>query len=165
MKKLIKLSAYAFLFTSLLVGCSSDGTAEDVLSTDPDDVLIDPDTGVVIEPAIIRLTEGGDPTDIFFAEATGEAGETVEGRVIFTTTTDAQKRLYVTQTLPDGTTEPFVIEELSNRGTKADGSIDLDGDNTDALDFTFTLNVPDNLEDGSFVYNFWSTSGLSLIHI
>ena len=54
---------------------------------------------------------------------------------------------------------PFIIPELSNRGTKADDSIDLDGDVQESIEFPFTLNVPTAVEDGSIIYTFWSTTG------
>jgi len=41
---------------------------------------------------------------------------------------------------------------------KADGSIDLDGATKKEIDFTFNLSVPD-IENGSIVYSFWTTTG------
>ena len=144
------LSAFVF------VGCSSEDEVEDTLGTvDP----IDPGTGE--EFATINLTEGGAATDVFYDLAEGEAGSTVKGRVIFTTNGGTQRRLYVTQTLPGGSTESeaFVVEGLTNKELKADGSIDLDGQATEGFDFTFDLNVPSDVTDGSIIYNFWSTTG------
>ena len=151
MRKLFKFKNLAYLLAAglTLSSCSSEDETEELIGT------VDPTSA----SATIRLTEEGAADDIFYDEATGEAGGTVEGRVVFTTISDKQKRLYITQTTPDGVTEPFEIPELSNKSTKADGSIDLDGEATGALDFTFTLNVPSSLEDGSYVYNFWSTTG------
>lgn len=156
MKNLIKWSSIAFLSALTLVGCSSEDEVNDTIgTTDP----IDPVTGEAI--ATINLTEGTADTDIFYALATGEAGETVPGRVIFTTAGGTQRRLYVTQTLPGGSSESevFVVDGLTNKELKADGSIDLDGEAKEGFDFTFNLNVPSSVTDGSIIYNFWSTNG------
>ncbi len=135
-----------------ITSCSSDNT--DVVQTNPDEIID--------ETATIRLTEGGSPDDMFVAEVLGEAGETARGRVIFTTTNGTQRRLYVTQTLPGGTPEPFVIPtdtRVQRRLTKPDGSIDLDDSNKQSFDFTFDLLVPNTMDEGEIVYNFWSTTG------
>ena len=102
MKNLIKWSSIAFLSALTLVGCSSEDEIENVIGT------IDPTE----EIATINLTEDGADTDIFYALATGEAGQTVPGRVIFTTAGGTQRRLYVTQTLPGGSSESevFVVD-------------------------------------------------------
>lgn len=148
MKNFIKWSSIAFLSALTLVGCSSD--SDDVLGTDPEEA--------VDETATIRITEGGAADDKFTAEINGEAGGTVEGRVIFTTTEGTQRRLYITQTLPGESAMPFEIPTLTNKSTKADDSIDLDADATDGFDYTFDLNVPTDV-NGAIVYNFWSTTG------
>jgi len=152
-KTFLKFSLLLSSATLCLVSCSSDNT--EILETSTGE---EPTS----ESATIRLTEGGSADDIFFAEVSGEAGGTVNGRVIFTTTDRRQRRLYVTQTLPGGTPEPFVIPteaSVQRRLTKPDGSIDLDDDNRDAFDFTFDLQVPNTMENGEIVYNFWSTTG------
>lgn len=153
MKNLLKWGLLASLSIFTLTGCSSEDAVEDVLGTDPDTP--------VDEIATINLTEGGAATDEFYALALGEAGETVKARVIFKTNGGTQRRLYVTQTLPGGSSESevFVVEGLTNKELKADGSIDLDGEAKEGFDFTFDLNVPSNVNDGSIIYNFWSTNG------
>ena len=167
MKKTFKIGLLsillgAFAFTS----CEGEGTVDDVFN--PDDVIIDEDAGEdefgnPIDTdgnsiAEIRLTEGGAADDKISTIIEGEAGGTVTGLVVFTSTTK-QRRLYVTETLPGESAMPLVIPELSNRGTKADDSIDLDGDIQESIEFPFTLNVPNSIEDGSIIYNFWSTTG------
>lgn len=139
----------AILAMAFLVGCDSDNT--DVIETD----TIDPPS----EVSTIRFTEGGSIDDKATASVSGVAGETAEARVIFTTTDSKQRRLYVTQTLPGEGAMPFVVPGLTNKGTKADGSIDLDADVTKTLDFTFDLNVPSDVSDGSIEYHFWTTTG------
>ncbi len=153
MKKL-KLSLVALLGAMAFVSCGGDGDSEDVLGTGNNG---DNNGGNTAIPTI-RITEGGSTDDIFVAEANGEAGTTTQARVIFTTVDKKQRRLYVTRSEFGGTPEPLVIPELGNKGTKKDGSIDLDGDTKKVLDFTFDLPVP-NDKDGEIVYNFWSTTG------
>ncbi len=158
MKNLLKWGLLASLSIFTFTGCSSEDTTEDILGTEDPTDPTDP-ADPVVEVATIMLTEGGAADDVFYAEAEGEAGGTVDGRVIFTATNDKQKRLYVTQTLPGGSPEPFPIAGLTSKELKADQSIDLDGELEDGFDFTFTLDVPNSVNDGSIVYNFWSTSG------
>ena len=155
MKRIFKQKSQliAMLFVGLMIGCSSDDTA--VLDTDNGGDGGGPTTP---ETATIRVTEGGASDDNFSAEAMGIAGETTPGRVIFTTTNSTQRRMYVTQQLPGEGAMIFDLP-LTNKGTKADGSIDLDGDNRSALDFTFDLNVPSDISDGAIVYQFWTTTG------
>lgn len=153
-KSLLKISLLAIGVGISLNSCTSDNT--DILQTDPSN------GGSATTTATIRLTEGGAADDIFFAEANGEAGSTIPGRVVFTTTSGTQRRLYVTQTLPGGTPEPFVIPtdpSVQRRLTKPDGSIDLDDENKDMFDFTFDLQVPNTMDNGKIIYNFWSTTG------
>ncbi len=152
MKNLFKPLLTILSLGLAMASCSSDNA--DVVQTNPDE---DIDT-----TATIRLTEGGSADDMFSAEVLGKAGDTARGRVVFTTTDGTQRRLYVTQTLPGGTPEPFVIPteaSVQRRLTKPDGSIDLDDSNKDSFDFTFDLLVPDTTSEGEIVYNFWSTTG------
>ncbi len=146
--KNFKLGLVALLGALSIISCSSD--AEDVLGSG--------NNGADENTPTIRITEGGATDDIFVATATGEAGTIVQGRVIFTTTDSKQRRLYVTKSEFGSSAEPIVIEELSKKGTKADGSIDLDGDTKKTLDFVFDLDVPTDA-NGEIIYNFWSTTG------
>jgi len=149
---LLKSSLIGLSLAATVVSCGSDDNT-DIIETNPD----------VIPSATINITEGGSASDVLFAEAQGEAGGTVNGRVIFTTTEGTQRRLYVTQTLPGGTPEPFMVltdtRTQQRRLTKPDGSIDLDNGNKDEFDFSFTLQVPSTMAEGEVVYNFWSTTG------
>ena len=151
--KFLKCSLILLMSITSFVSCSSD--AEDILGTDEDIHGTDNENTI----ATINLTEGGAASDIFYAEAEGSEGGLVYGRVIFSSPESSMSRLYVTETLPGGSSEPFEIIELNDKSTKADGSIDLSSDSKEALDFTFTLNVPDSVEEGSIVYNFWATTG------
>lgn len=149
----LKSSVIALSLATTLFSCGSD---------DNTDIIETPDGGGAPPSATLRITEGGAADDIVLDRANGTAGGTVNGRVIFTTTDGTQRRLYVTQTLPGGAPEPFVIptdERTQRRLTKPDGSIDLDDANKDAFDFTFTLQVPSSMDNGEIVYNFWSTTG------
>lgn len=153
---LLKTSLVALSLGLSVISCGSDGNT-DIFETDP----ADDDLETV---ATIRLTEGGAADDIFLAEANGEAGSTVKGRVIFNSER-LMKRLYITETMPGGSPQPFVIPGLDKKATKGDGSIDLDKDRADdtdnrkSFDFSFDLQVPENM-NGEIVYNFWTTTGL-----
>ena len=139
------------LFTAgaAIIGCSSD--SDEVLGT-PDD------GGSVTEQGTIRITQGGNDDDKFTAEVTGQVASTTQGRVILKGTDNKQRRLYVTREVPGEPAEPYIIPELDKKSTKADGSIDLDGETKNELDFTFDLDVP-TTTNGSIVYRFWTTSG------
>ena len=152
----LKSSLIALSLAATVVSCGSDDNT-DILKTPGEEAPEDP-TGVT-KSATIKLTEGGATDDIFFAEATGKAGESTKGRVIFTTTDSKQRRLYATKTMPGGTPEPVIVAGLDKKGTKPDGSIDLDKDIKKELDFTFDLEVPTDMTNGEIIYNFWSTTG------
>jgi len=151
---LLKSSLIALSLGLFVTSCGSDGNT-DLIETNPDEIGSN--------TATIRLTEGGASDDIFFAQANGEAGKKVKGRVVFNSD-KLMRRLYVTETMPGGTPEIFVIPGLDKKGTKGDGSIDLDKDRADdtdnrkSFDFSFDLAVPDNM-DGEIQYSFWATTG------
>ncbi len=140
--------------SALLFSCSSD-SSEDVLGTNPEE-----EGGpTTTETATIRVTEGGATDDKFEAMVTGEAGMTAQARVILKGTDKTQRRLYVTKQELGGLAEPFIIPELNNKQKKRDGSIDLTSESKNELDFTFDLDVPTGMTNGSIVYKFWTTSG------
>jgi len=148
---LLKSSVIALSLGLFVTSCGSDNT--DILQT-PGGGDLDPTI------ATIDLTKGGSPDDKFNATATGVAGGTTLGRVKFTSDVN-MNRLYVTRTLPGGEPQPFVFtldKQTVRKLTKSDGSIDLNGDEKKSFDFTFDLEVPDNM-DGDIIYNFWATSG------
>ncbi len=150
----LKSIATVAFASALLFSCSSD-SSEDVLGTNPEE-----EGGLTTtETATIRVTEGGATDDKFEAMVTGEAGMTAQARVILKGTDKTQRRLYVTKQELGGLAEPFIIPELNNKQTKADGSIDLTSESKNELDFTFDLDVPTGMTNGSIIYKFWTTSG------
>lgn len=66
--------------------------------------------------------------------------------------------MYITQNVSGQGEMPFSAFDLFSDDLKADGSIDLDGATKKAIDFTFTLPVPD-IDNGEIVYTFWTTTG------
>ena len=150
----LKSIATVAFASALLFSCSSD-SSEDVLGTNPEE-----EGGpTTTETATIRVTEGGATDDKFEAMVTGEAGMTAQARVILKGTDKTQRRLYVTKQELGGLAEPFIIPELNNKQTKVDGSIDLTSESKNELDFTFDLDVPTGMTNGSIIYKFWTTSG------
>jgi len=158
MRKLnfLKSSLIALSLATTVVSCGDDDNT-DVIKTNPDEVI----------SAFIDITydsskeEGNQRAGTFFATAKGKAGETVKGRVKFTSDKD-MGRLYVTRTLPGSEPEPFVFtldKKTTKKLTKPDGSIDLDKAEKNAFDFSFDLDVPTSTTAGEIVYNFWATSG------
>ena len=131
-----------------VIGCSSD--SDEILGTDDGDDIT--------EEATIRITQGGATDDKFEASVTGAAASTTMGRVILKGDSNKQRRLYVTRERPGEPAEPYIIPELDKKSTKADGSIDLDGETKNELDFTFDLDTP-STDNGEIIYRFWTTSG------
>ncbi|WP_273568133.1 hypothetical protein [Maribacter halichondriae] len=114
------------------------------------------------EVATIVYNEGDPSGNKVTAEASGEVGTSVPGRVIFTSTNTTQRRMYITQNVSGQGDMPFNNFNLNsddlNKVLNADGSIDLDGATKKEIDFTFELPVPD-IDNGSIVYSFWTTRG------
>jgi len=141
-------------------GCSSDDGS--VFDTIPDPT--DPDTENPEETTVATLVfNEADPSkNETTAEASGEVGTKVPGRVIFTSTDITQRRMYITQNISGSGDMPFDDFELEDtdlkKVLKGDGSIDLDGSNKKEIDFTFELPVPD-IDNGVVVYSFWTTTG------
>ncbi len=128
-----------------------------------------PDTSEPTDPetpepmvATIVFNEGDESSNVTSAEASGEAGGTVSGRVIFTATDNKQKRMYITQNISGQGDMPFGSLNLTSdnfeKELNRDGSIDLDGETRMSLDFTFELPVP-QIDNGQIVYKFWTTRG------
>lgn len=147
--------ALAFFATS----CSSDEGNVFETPTEPDQENPDEPGD---EVATLVFNEGDPSNDVFVAEASGEVGTEVPGRVIFTSTATTQRRMYITQNISGGGDMPFNNFDLGDtelkKALKADGSIDLDGATKKAIDFTFDLPVPD-IDNGEIVYSFWTTTG------
>ncbi len=161
MKRLFKspiAKVFTFLSITLFIAsCSSDDTAVFETPDTPDQT--DPDAP---EVATLVFNEGDPSSNIPTASASGEVGTTVPGRVIFTSTDLTQRRLYITQNVLGQGDMPFNNFDLDSddlrKALKADGSIDLDGATKKEIDFTFELPVP-NIDNGSIVYSFWTTTG------
>lgn len=156
LKSPLKIGLLALTLTLFMVGCGSDdGSVFDTLP-DPDP---DPD---MAEPATIVYDEATPANNKVTAEASGEVGTTVPGRVLFTSDATTQRRMYITQNISGQGDMPFNSFNLNsddlNKVLNKDGSIDLDGATKKAIDFTFELPVPD-IDNGKIVYSFWTTKG------
>lgn len=153
-----------FLILSIsffIVNCSSEDT--NVFDTTPDDTEQNNDeTDDTPTVATLVFNEGDTSSNIVIAESSGEAGQTVPGRVIYTSTNTTQRRMYITQNISGQGDMPFNNFDLDSddlkKALKADGSIDLDGATKNEIDFTFDLPVPE-IDNGSIVYSFWTTKG------
>ncbi len=164
LKSPIKFGLLALTLTLFLVGCSSDDGS--VFQTpgggDGSDGGDGGDGGNEPEVATLVFNEADSSQDIKVAEASGEVGTTVPGRVIFTSDASTQRRMYITQNILGQGDMPFNNFNLDSddldKALKADGSIDLDGASKKEIDFTFDLPVP-NVENGQIVYSFWTTRG------
>ena len=114
------------------------------------------------EPATIVFDEANTANNMVTAEASGEVGTTVPGRVLFTSDATTQRRIYITQNISGQGDMPFNSFNLNSddlqKALNADGSIDLDGATKKEIDFTFELPVPD-IDNGQIVYSFWTTRG------
>ncbi|MDB2607191.1 hypothetical protein N9Y48_05385, partial [Zobellia sp.] len=152
-RSVVKSGFAIFALAFMASSCSSDeGSVFDTPTGD------DPGDSI---GATLVINESDDSNDVLFTEAEGEVGTTVPGRIIYTSTSN-QKRLYITQNISGGGEMPFNNFNIEGKdltqALKADGSVDLDGDNQNAIDFTFELPVPD-IDNGEIVYQFWTTTG------
>ena len=163
-KTLLSRVALSTMVFAMVLGTQS-------CSKDDGNVFDTPDTGQeneddpeeeVDDVATLVFNEGDPSNDIFVADASGEAGGVVPGRVIFTSTATTQRRMYITQNIGGGGDMPFNNFDLDSddlkKALKGDGSIDLDGATKKEIDFTFNLPVPD-IDNGEIVYSFWTTTG------
>lgn len=146
--------------TLFATSCSNDDGSVFQTPTEPGD----PDMENPEEPTVATLifNEADPSQNQIEAEASGEVGTTVPGRVIFTSTETTQRRMYITQNVSGTGDMPFNAFDLEDtdlqKELKGDGSIDLDGSNKKDIDFTFELPVPD-IDNGVIVYSFWTTTG------
>ncbi|CAM4106265.1 hypothetical protein ZORO111903_01150 [Zobellia roscoffensis] len=157
-RSVVKSGFAVFALAFMVSSCSSDeGSVFDTVDTDQDDTD-DTDTETV---ATLIINAEDDSNDVLFAEASGEVGTSVPGRIIYTSPTN-QKRLYITQNVSGGGEMPFNNFNIEGKdltkALKGDGSVDLDGDTQKEIDFTFDLPVPD-IDNGEIVYQFWTTTG------
>jgi len=154
-----KFGLAGIIFSLFFVSCATDeGTVFDT----PIDIPTDNPTDNTPEVATIVFNEAVPSSNISSATASGEVGTTVPGRVLFTSDAITQRRMYITQNISGQGDMPFNSFDLEDtelkKVLKADGSIDLDGATKKEIDFTFNLSVPD-IENGSIVYSFWTTTG------
>ncbi|MFC4095123.1 hypothetical protein [Euzebyella saccharophila] len=158
----ITYRAAIMAFSLFAASCSSDdGNVFDTPDI-PQQENPDGEPNEEEEVATLVFNEGDPSNDIVVAEASGEVGTEVPGRVIFTSTDLTQRRMYITQNIGGSGDMPFNNFDLDSddlkKATKADGSIDLDGATKKEIDFTFSLPVPD-IDNGEIVYSFWTTTG------
>jgi len=163
MKKEFRLKITSgFIILALAIFTSSCSSDEGNVFDTPDEPENENPDEPVIEIATLVFNEGDPSKDILVANASGEVGTKVPGRVIFTSTATTQRRMYITQNVSGGGDMPFNNFDLGDtdlkKALKADGSIDLDGASKKEIDFTFELPVP-AIDNGEIVYSFWTTTG------
>ncbi|WKX77533.1 hypothetical protein [Zobellia laminariae] len=155
-RSVVKSGFAIFALAFMASSCSSDEGS--VFDTPIGEEQENPDEETV---ATLIINDSDSSGDILFAEASGEVGTKVPGRIIYTSTSN-QKRLYITQNVSGGGEMPFSNFDIEGKdltkALKGDGSVDLDGDTQKAIDFTFELPVPD-IDNGEIVYQFWTTTG------
>lgn len=159
LKSTLKYGFLVFTLAFFVASCSSDDGS--IFDTPlPDEETGGGDDDPVI--ATIVFNEADSSSNIATADASGEVGTTVPGRIVFTSDATTQRRLYITQNISGQGDMPFNSFALDSddldKVTNNDGSIDLDGATKKAIDFTFELPVPD-IDNGEIVYTFWTTKG------
>ncbi len=148
MRKFSKIKPILFVLAMSLGALSC--TTED----NEDLVIVDPEA---LFDAELFVAEGGNDSRMVTVNVDAETGAAVTSKVQFTTETDAMRRLYITQEVNGAGAEPFVFtsQEVDE---KADGSLDLIGDNKKNFEFQIDLPAP-SMDGGSIVYTFWTTTG------
>jgi len=137
----------AFTFTS----CNSED-ANDIFR---DDDMNPDDNNYQI---IVNPTNAGSSDRT--VDITANAASTVDVKVSYSTDDDNKKmrRIYITKNVFSSNEGPQPFSFPKGIGEKkADGSIDLDGDDKSSFDFTFTFNTPDNPND-VVQYVIWTTN-------
>jgi len=161
-KKLRSKIASGFIVMALAVFATSCSTDDgNVFDTPGENEQENPEEPG-FEGATLVFNEDDPSSNKTSAEASGEVGTKVPGRVIFTTNATTQRRMYITQNISGSGDMPFndfALEDTElKKALKGDGSIDLDGATKKEIDFTFELPVPD-IDNGEIVYSFWTTTG------
>lgn len=148
MNNFFKLKSIAVVFVLALgaFSCSTEDN-EELVITDPE-ALFD---------AELFVAEGGNDSRMVTANVDAETGSSITSKVQFTSTTSTMRRLYITQEVNGAGAEPFVFtsQEVDE---KADGSLDLVGDNGNNFEFQIDLPAP-AMDGGTIVYTFWTTTG------
>ena len=140
-----------FLIAILAFSCSSDDNSDISIPPPGDD---DPVSSFDAE--LFVSSAGGDMREVTVS-ADGSTGMEITSKVQFTNATANMRRLYITESVNGGASEPFVFtsQEVDE---KPDGSLDLVGD--DKENFEFQINLPAPMAEGeSIVYTFWVTNG------
>lgn len=125
-------------------------------TTEDNEELVIVDSEALFDAELV-VDEGGNDSRMVTANVDTETGTTITSRVQFTSTTNAMRRLYITQEVNGEGAEPFVFTSVEV-DEKADGSLDLIGDNKNNFEFQIDLPAP-AMDGGSIVYTFWATTG------
>lgn len=147
MKNLFKLKSIALiLFTSAIVGCSSDNN---------EDIFVGNETE--FDGELTVFSTGGDNRNVLI-NANNVTTSTASVRVAFTSE-EPMRRLYVTRNTANSGAVPF---DFAVSGVtvddKKDGSLDLSSDNRNAFEFVIPFPVPTS-DDSNIVYTLWATTG------
>lgn len=154
MKKLLnyKLLRYsfvaAFIATSLFfTSCADDGN--DVFRTEDDEEITEEESyQITVNPTNADTEERS-------VEIVAEANSLVQVKVSFTGD-NKMRRIYLTKNIFSAGlgAQPYEYELGSK---KSDGSIDLDGEDKTAFDFTFNFDAPSEIDD-VVQYVIWTTN-------
>lgn len=147
-KNLLPLLALAAVMT--IVSCGED---DETIFEDPDP------TDSTASPFDARLnTSDADSltAEIFLSDVTDG---TIDLFITFISDDASMRRIYSTLDSLGQGEEAFTLGALTGAEDKADGSLELDSDQTDA--FTVNLDLPTEglPTEGTYVYKFWTTTG------
>ncbi|WP_438712486.1 hypothetical protein ACSTS3_09130 [Aquimarina muelleri] len=149
MNKILKFKSILTLFiiAAVTFSCSSDDN-EDLAPTE----------GEVFDAELIVTESNVD--DKRNVNVTGGAnGTSIKTKVIFSSTTNSMRRLYITKNVDGLGEEPFQFESTGvSVDDKKDGSLDLNSASKN--DFEFKINFPTPvMTNGTIVYKIWATTG------
>jgi len=152
MNNLLKLKSTFFYILAFffITSCSTDSN---------EDIIIDPDDDTSEFDGELSVFEtGADNRTVVINGSDLDIDADASVKVSFSSTSN-MKRLYVTQDVSGFGAEAY---DLAIAGItiddKADGSIDLSGDNENEFSFEIPFVAPSNSE-GSIVYTLWATTG------
>lgn len=147
MKKTISLFHYIFscILIITLVSCSDDN----------DDLIVEPGSEFDAE-IIVTENEVGDIRTATI-NTSNIAGTNATVKVRFETNSSSMRRVYITKNISATGEEPFQFTD-QQVDDKADGSLDLVGDDKNEFEFQIKFPVP-TVSDGTVVYKIWATTG------
>ena len=152
MKRFLKNPIFILtLCTSLFIASCGDDN-DDLVVTEPDSEF----DGEII---VTEANSGDKRSAVINADIIDD--DEVLIKVRFATTTENMRRLYITQNIGGTGIEVYNINENSEGieiDDKADGSVDLMGDNKKEFEFQIRLAKP-IIDDGTVVYTLWTTTG------